>query len=111
MIRKALRPDYYHSDHWSEKVKEDELLGPMHLHHCIDSIRQSLMCMSDISVIVWQWDTRDLKAKPVGNIAHTCRNFDAIREWAFDRRLVEDFDGQTFVGDDPLAGFFDWHLH
>ena len=72
-------PEYYKPTH-NNMIGEDELFGPQHIAHCIDSIRQSLMCMSDISVIVWQWDIHDQVSKPVGNIAHTCRNFDAIRE-------------------------------
>jgi hypothetical protein len=88
-------------------INEDELFGTQHVAHCIDSIRQSLMCMSDISVIMWQWDIHDKISKPVGNVAHICRNFDAIRDWASERRLVEDFDKFTYVSDDPLAGVFD----
>ncbi|OQV05015.1 hypothetical protein CLAIMM_09819 [Cladophialophora immunda] len=108
MIRKALHPEYYVPHDWSDAIQEDNLLGELHLDHCVDSIRQSLMCMSDVSVIPWQWDTSDSTSKPVGNIVHTCRNFDAIRSWVYDRRMIVDFDKYTDMRHDPLAGVFDW---
>ena len=49
MVRKATRPDYYTPD-ILEGDTEDRLIGPRHITHCIDAIRQSLMCASDISV-------------------------------------------------------------
>ena len=108
MIRKSLHPEYYQESHYSSTLGEDELFGPLHLNHCVDSIRQSLMCNSDISVIVWQWDKYTAMSKPVGNVVHTCRNFERIRDWAFERRLETDFDGTIDLRGDPLAGVFDW---
>ena len=99
-VRKALRPDYYGDLDWTE-------FGFPHVGHCIDSIRESIMCMSDISVNVWQWDLVHNLSHSLGNSLHTCRNFDDIRSWAYDRRLANDFDKYTYVGDDPLAGAFD----
>ncbi|KAF2812836.1 uncharacterized protein BDZ99DRAFT_495991 [Mytilinidion resinicola] len=57
-----------------------------HVEHCIDSIRQSLMCHSDISPLVWQWSEEQNAMRMHGDVVHTCRNFDAIREWARARR-------------------------
>ena len=56
------------------------------------------MCHSDISVDVWQWfDVTDETPDPFDelasanfaftNVAHTCRNFDRIRDWALARHL------------------------
>jgi Mycotoxin biosynthesis protein UstYa len=53
--------------------------------HCIESIRQSLACSSDISVNNYRWSEKAKHMKPRLEAAHTCRNFEKIREWAFDR--------------------------
>lgn len=72
--------------------------------HCLDLLRQSIMCSSDISVTVWQWVDRDGKAEQLGSVPHTCRNFEAIREWALERRMDVPFDATKDLRADPLAG-------
>ena len=76
-----------------------QILGNVkHLNHCLNTLRQSLMCHSDISVDVWQWfEHTDDMPDPFDeltsasfastNVAHTCRNFDKIRDWARARQM------------------------
>ncbi|GAQ47458.1 hypothetical protein AKAW_02555 [Aspergillus niger] len=73
-----------------------------HLDHCSDSIRQSLMCSSDVSTIHWRWNESIPRWQAESRIVHTCRDFEAIRNWAFERTAgVVDF--ETWVPD-PLRG-------
>lgn len=70
--------------------------------HCLDIVRQQLMCTVDIGVLgqVW-WQPHD-KTVPEAfvdfNTKHTCRNYEAVRQWAEERQLPEE------VPDDFLAG-------
>ena len=78
-----------------------KLIGNVkHLNHCLNALRQAIMCHSDVSVLVWQWfDPSEDLPDPFGelrpynvpytNIPHTCRNFDKISEWARSRRPVK----------------------
>ncbi|KAF9523981.1 hypothetical protein CPB83DRAFT_949088, partial [Crepidotus variabilis] len=77
---------------------DDPLQGIVHLFHCIDSIRQSVMCSVDITPIPWQWGFEDKVARPVADIQHTCRNFDKVREWAKENHLKK-FDKTVYVKD------------
>ncbi|KAK4168415.1 hypothetical protein QBC43DRAFT_285050 [Cladorrhinum sp. PSN259] len=91
MIRKRLYSTY---------TSEDPLLMKIeHLEHCYDSLRQSLMCSADITPIPWQWDERQHKSNVVGKVLHTCRNFEAVREWAMERQVAK-FDQDVYVPDD-----------
>lgn len=92
MIRKALYPDYY-----PEMRPDPNNLEDLHWNHCIESLRQSLTCSADISPLVWQWVDRVKQVKIVGNIAHTCRNYDKIKQWALDRRLDRALNYTGFV--------------
>ncbi|KAF1978171.1 hypothetical protein BU23DRAFT_577611 [Bimuria novae-zelandiae CBS 107.79] len=56
-----------------------------HMDHCIDSLRQSLMCSSDITPIPYAWYPKYNQVLPTTGVPHTCRDFDAIREWAKER--------------------------
>lgn len=72
-----------------------------HIDHCVDSIRQSLMCSSDISTIPWAWDDQDNMAKAVASNLHTCRDFERIWEWS-KQHVIGLFDQTIRVEDDDL---------
>ncbi|KAI9845205.1 MAG: hypothetical protein M1838_001823 [Thelocarpon superellum] len=95
MVRQAMYATVqYPGDH--------ELLGMEHIDHCIDTIRQNLMCNADVSVLVWEWDESSKRTKEIAQIAHTCRDRDKIRQWGMDNRLLGDFDFEVHALDDPL---------
>jgi hypothetical protein len=94
MIRQALYPDYYPDMRLGNR-KVDE-----HVGHCIDTLRQSLMCTSDTSTIVWQWDEKSQRTGFRGGVAHTCRNFDAIRDWAKERTVNGFYHAEVRMEDD-----------
>jgi hypothetical protein len=58
--------------------------------HCLDVIRQQLMCQPDTGILgqVW-WDKSAPKAFVDFNTDHKCKNFDAIRQWAEERQIPE----------------------
>lgn len=80
MVRKATRPDYYIA-HPAEGQTEDPDIQIEHRHiaHCIDAIRQSLMCASDITPYTWQWSEEfQTHINHVKN-PHTGRNFEKLK--------------------------------
>ncbi|KAJ6489823.1 hypothetical protein C8R45DRAFT_1213267 [Mycena sanguinolenta] len=101
-VRMALDPDYYPD--WristSNNYIPTQKHATEHISHCIDWLRQSIMCHVDTSVIVWQWDSRANESLVKGNVAHTCRKFDKITEWAKQRVLVNTYDPKVHIEDD-----------
>ena len=88
MIRKATyahyQDDYSNGDFG---VPQQELRG--HLDHCIEMLRMNLMCHADIGVITFH----ELEGKgmwPDFSSWHTCRDYDALRDWAVDRVVATD---------------------
>lgn len=101
MVRKATRPDYY-KPRIIEGSAEERLLSGEHIAHCIEIIRQSLMCASDITVYTWKWnDELGLNANQIKN-PHVCRNFDVLRDWARVNTNQVPFDYKYRVPNDPL---------
>lgn len=45
------------------------------------------MCASDVSTIVWQWNEKAEAVKIHADIAHTCRRFDLLHDWAREHHL------------------------
>lgn len=72
----------------------------VHVDHCVNSVRQSLMCSADISTIHWSWVEEDQFWEADPQTVHTCRNFEAIRDWAFGNQVGE-VDRSVWV-EDPL---------
>jgi hypothetical protein len=103
MVRKATRPDSYIPlipEGYAEDL--DINTGHRHIVHCINTIRQSLMCASDISVYTWEWDEeRQSHVSKVKN-PHTCWNFEKLRNWAAVNTEEIYFDAGMRVTNDPL---------
>lgn len=57
----------------------------MGAEHCLNYIRQAIMCNADISPVTETWyESAELWA-PDFKTMHTCKNFPAIMEWALER--------------------------
>ena len=61
-------PDYYFP-HLSDRQKAD---NNYHNEHCLDMLRQSIMCHADVTPITMRWDPT--QPIPVGNFSspHEC---------------------------------------
>lgn len=99
-IRKGLWPEHYTDPVAGTIAGVAHADWPEHLSHCIDGIRQSLMCSADVSLIVWQWAEAAHQASPRMDVVHSCRNFDKIADWAKERTWDRDFDLKVHVEDD-----------
>ena len=54
--------------------------------HCIDALRQILICHGDISLVTFDWVEHDLHPFPNFNVNRECRNWDNILEWTKARK-------------------------
>lgn len=57
-----------------------------HLMHCWDYLRQSIMCNAD-TTLEWVPAPPNDKGSTGWGYEHTCRDFDAIAQWAEENRL------------------------
>lgn len=76
-LRQALDPEYY-----------PRLTNPgteWHHDHCVDHLRQMLMCHGDLTPIPSRYIKGIHQYYVDTNQKHTCRNFDAIRQFASER--------------------------
>lgn len=74
-LRKRLSPDYYDIDNSHN----------LHRDHCIDQIRQNLMCSVDMTPYGTRYNKAVDHNYADSNVVHMCRNFEKIRQWVFDR--------------------------
>ncbi|KAK6969383.1 hypothetical protein R3P38DRAFT_3243499 [Favolaschia claudopus] len=94
MIRMALDPEYY--PEWNIKLVQR---SREHVSHCVDWLRESIMCHVDISVIVWQWNDRVKQSTPKARIPHVCRKFEPIWEWGRENAMRVDYNFTVRIED------------
>jgi len=83
MIRKALHPERYGPIPLGTM---DDRYPPFdHVDHCVNSIRESLMCAADISANTFVYDEYLGTDVPRLDVWHTCRDFGKIQVWARER--------------------------
>ncbi|CEJ81373.1 hypothetical protein VHEMI01504 [[Torrubiella] hemipterigena] len=79
LVRKFIHRESY-PDYTS--FHDDPGMVDYHVDHCLDVLRQKIMCDSDIDLIVYNDRSRQkLAPEPRFDIQHTCRNFEDIRQW------------------------------
>jgi len=85
-LRHALHPLYFPNS----TIHISPLHGPVSggttqvdadVDYCIEVLRQTLICASDVSLIVWNWVESDGEAHAVASNWHTCRNWEKLVEW------------------------------
>ncbi|KAI1649241.1 uncharacterized protein F4817DRAFT_332214 [Daldinia loculata] len=59
-----------------------------HYEHCVDYIRQSLMCQFDTGIIPYNWVLDHENPTPNANTHHKCVDWDALQAW-FEKRRVQ----------------------
>lgn len=73
--RKALYPAYYASPNRPE-------VDRAHVEHCLDLLRQVLMCHGDVALHTYQWLDDRPAPWPTFQTTHQCRKWERIVEWS-----------------------------
>lgn len=87
LLRKALHWNYgYYLAQKEGPFVNSEYVVRVHTTHCLDILRQVLMCNPDVGVLgqVWWQPTDEPDPMPFVdfNTKHRCRDFESIRSWA-----------------------------
>lgn len=58
-----------------------------HVNHCIDALRERIMCAADTGVSFYQWDEFSGHLMPDFARPRQCRNFESVRKFVEQRQL------------------------
>jgi len=87
--------DHYVDQIPSQKHRKDSVpeLYERHYEHCVDYIRQDLMCQFDTGIIPYNWVLDHPNPTPHAYTYHKCANWDVLQEWLKERKVEvpEDF--------------------
>lgn len=77
-LRKHLNYDYYYRTKFGDRLP---ILDENHRDHCIDILRQTLMCYSSLDLVTYNWVEGQPGPFPDFNINRRCRDHKKLLEW------------------------------
>ncbi|KAG2127964.1 hypothetical protein DEU56DRAFT_524091 [Suillus clintonianus] len=86
ILRRASRGDYYRSSDYSLHGSPE--IWRTNLDHCIEMLRQNIMCRGDVSMVTYDWVEDDELPTPNFDVPHQCRNFEKILDWVEENRVI-----------------------
>ncbi|PMD40559.1 hypothetical protein L207DRAFT_544008 [Hyaloscypha variabilis F] len=91
LLRQSLWYNYeYYHNLGEGAFKNEEYIVKFHASHCLDIVRQQLMCTVDVEVLGQVWiHPEEPEAYVDFNTKHMCRDFEAVRSWAEERQMPE----------------------
>jgi len=88
LLRKTSHWNYdYYQQLGKGEFQNSESTLQSHASHCLDVLRQQLMCTTDFNVFGQVWIDSIKQPFPDFMTKHKCKNFDAIRQWAYDHQV------------------------
>ncbi|KAH8898706.1 hypothetical protein GQ53DRAFT_816937 [Thozetella sp. PMI_491] len=78
-LRRYYYPEYYYGQ---TELDEDQVT---HRGHCINQIRQYIMCAGDMTAYGTRYFKNPGRNYADSDVVHTCRNFGKLREWTRNR--------------------------
>lgn len=73
-------PEYYVEEAKFAQEHPDEWLE--HVDHCVDMLRQKLMCDADSGLVTYSWLKNHYNPHPNFNVEHKCRNYNKLLDAA-----------------------------
>ncbi|SMR58931.1 unnamed protein product [Zymoseptoria tritici ST99CH_1A5] len=88
-IRKSL---YYNHEYYAEKSTQageemDESFMKAHLNHCVDALRERLLCLADVGVTPFLWRDEEGRTMPDFETEHKCHDHNAVISWWKDHAI------------------------
>ena len=76
--------------------------------HCIELLRQNLMCKADTTLVTFRWVEGVHEPFPNFSNWHRCRNWDSIVHWATSKRPIRPIPGKESLKFRPQPGDKVW---
>jgi len=88
VLRKAVYSDYYMSpEHLDSPFTDEPFVVSMHIKHCIEQLRQNIMCNADTGIITHHWVKDDPDPFANFNTWHKCRDISSVEKWIHDNAI------------------------
>ncbi|KAJ4297957.1 hypothetical protein N0V90_005856 [Kalmusia sp. IMI 367209] len=87
---KRLRQHTWIDVYFPNQTAEDARLQRLHTDHCIDVLRQAILCRADVSLFTLQWSENSTAPRADFSHEHQCVDWEALDAWAGERAVPEE---------------------
>ncbi|TGO13044.1 hypothetical protein BTUL_0078g00550 [Botrytis tulipae] len=87
VIRHYIAKDYYPDA--QKFVTEPGMIYPEHIEHCIQTLREHLMCQPDLSIYTYTWRPNSYDPHANDRTKHSCIDWSNFEAWSDQRRFSE----------------------
>jgi len=87
LLRQANHKAHYAPQGGDTAAEPEDLHG--HLDHCIDALRQFVMCQADTNVFPFRFPFNDGDPWPDYSSPRMCRNYEKVRDWAVEHGVAQ----------------------
>ncbi|KAM7185569.1 protein of unknown function (DUF3328) domain containing protein [Rhypophila sp. PSN 637] len=84
---KRLKQYTWREHYFPNITADEERLNRLHTDHCLEILRQAVLCHADVSLFTLQWSEGSRQPRADFSQEHQCADFDAINAWAAERRV------------------------
>ncbi|KAF4609846.1 hypothetical protein G7Y89_g15777 [Cudoniella acicularis] len=85
LLRQASYEDYYKDK--AEAWNDSPQTLRYHIDHCIDNLRQKMMCDADAGILTYVWVKDHPAPFPDFSVQHKCRDFNALKDWVTEHQI------------------------
>ncbi|KAF2689100.1 hypothetical protein K458DRAFT_292062 [Lentithecium fluviatile CBS 122367] len=98
---RQVRPYVYKDTYYPNLTTTEENYLRGHLDHCLEVLREQIMCLVDISIVTFSWQSPPQR-KPVSksNSKRVCADWKKFEQWSLDHTIPLDVDVKG--GTNPL---------
>ncbi|KAG8408980.1 hypothetical protein J3458_019987 [Metarhizium acridum] len=89
-LRKGLWFHYEHYRATNDPLFIDKDPPEEHLMHCVEMLRNAVMCFGDVSVITYNWKKGHDAPKGSFKSLHACQKWDKIEDWRAIHNITEE---------------------
>jgi len=79
--------DYYWGKEWG---LEPPVMFESHIDHCLDILRQNIMCHADVEFATYNWRKTQHNPFPDLGEVKVCRDFEALMKWQLEVELKDE---------------------
>lgn len=103
-LRKAVWFNYPHYATHGDEFQDPQPVLEMHLYHCLETLRQVVMCNADAGIVGYKYVRgREKRPYPDFNTPHKCRDWRGMIDWAYEHSVPGHPEEGDFVpGEDEI---------
>ncbi|KAJ5837119.1 hypothetical protein N7447_003145 [Penicillium robsamsonii] len=90
LLRKSTRFKFDYYDAFDPDFTKNRDMFETHLDHCVEILRQFIMCHVDVGVVTSHWVEGRKKPWPNFNTEHVCKDYDQVLKWTEQHQLPVD---------------------